>query len=237
MITLRMGRVEIACLAISCCFVAGLAHANTYDGRPRILLHLVPATGQSPICAAGALAECQGVNTAGFTSSTGEKYYAYLMVARGSTTAVSGFQCGIAYSQGKPNGASDGMGVDVLDWVGCAGIEYTNTGWPQSGGSNLITWAGTENCQSGELGVAGYFYVAAFGADTMRVTLRPIDGRAAVAECVTTLEVELAPDELGSVVFSPAGSVTGCNACLGPCGAAPSAQSTWGQIKQLYQPR
>jgi hypothetical protein len=88
-------------------------------------------------------------------------------------------------------------------------------------------------CQTGNVAVGGYFYVAAYDADVLRVIPRPIDGLAAIVRC-SAIDHNVTEDGLGYVVFSPGGAKDGCNPCLEPCApATPVTPTTWGGIKTL----
>ncbi|TPW09032.1 MAG: hypothetical protein FD129_2331, partial [bacterium] len=66
------------------------------------------------------------------------------------------------------------------------------------------------------IGVAGYFYVTAYGPAWMRLTPRPVDHRALVASCDEATEVPIAGAALGWVSFGGAardGDDDGFNPC------------------------
>jgi hypothetical protein len=167
--------------------------------------------------------------------------YTYLLVVNGSVAeGVAGVQCGIAFNP------TVGAGVDVFGWTLCATLEFASTGWPQSGGGNLITWDSVTRCQTsgnaqlGVVAVAGYFYMGAYSNDVMRVTPRPVDGFAKVANCGSVEDIPYggAPTDaatpsttfLGAVGFGP-GSVG-----INPCGRerpVPVENATWSGVKSL----
>lgn len=195
------------------------AHAGP-NANAKILLHLLAPTTKNVCGRSDATPNCSGIVTAG--GFYPQSYFAYLLVADGDSVAgIAGVQCGVSYN-GTPN-----AGVDVYSWTNCATLEFTSTGWPDSGGGNLITWDKTTRCQrfepdgpgTGVLAVAGYFYCAAYGADTLRVVPRPVDGLAKVADCAAledTVASAYAPAtwvSLGRAVFSLAGDVSGWNPC------------------------
>lgn len=192
---------------------AGTAAASSIDGRPKLLIHLATKTTKSTCGTRGAVA-CDQVKTAGALYPT--VYFAYLMVAGADAAAgVGGLQCGLQYD------GRAGFGVDVFSWNLCATLEFVSTGWPASGGGNLITWDTATKCQRFEPGgtgtgvsaAAGYFYMGAYTPDLLRVTNRPVDGKAKLADCVSN-EMLLFTSDLGAANFTAAGNVPGINSCL-----------------------
>lgn len=165
-------------------------------------------------------------------------YFVYLVVVDGNGTAgIGGLQCGVQYD-GAPN-----SGVDVYAWQLCATLEFTSTGWPASGGGNLITWDTAGRCQRTEPGgagtgvtaLAGYFYCAAYSPDLFRVIPRPIDGKAKVADCSSNEDLiggtgyPGSPPHLGVLKFSASGTEQGyCYVDL------PVQTTTWSGIKALH---
>ncbi|MDZ4803355.1 MAG: hypothetical protein SGI90_00660 [Candidatus Eisenbacteria bacterium] len=163
-------------------------------------------------------------------------YFTYLLVVNGSLIeGIAGVQCGVDF-----NGAP-GAGVDVFTWSLCATLEFSSTGWPQDGGGNLITWNATGpqcltppgNATIGAIGVAGYFYMAAYTPDLMRVIPRPVDGVAKVANCGSVEDiVYVDPNDaltfLGAVGFGQPG--------INPCGRERPVgieNATWSGVKTL----
>jgi hypothetical protein len=135
--------------------------------------------------------------------------------------------------------------VDVLAWTLCATLEFPSTGWPASGGGNLVAWDTINSCQNyepsgpgtGVVAAAGYFYLAAYSNDVMMLIPRPVDGLAKVADCLareTTIAdvgVPRSPSHLGTARFS-----TGGGQGYNPCGFAdPIRSTTWSGIKTLYE--
>jgi hypothetical protein len=117
-------------------------------------------------------------------------------------------------------------------------MEFPTAGpnqWPRPGGGNMITWDTTTRCQSSQMAVAGYFYLAAYSADRLSVIPRPVDGRATVANC-QAYETVLSDSELGYVSFSSTAGTAGCNPCTADCRGRtiPVIPTTWGGIKALY---
>ena len=222
--------------------LAGPARALPWDNRPKILLHLAAPTTKSP-CAAdgpGALADCQQAVVRGEIAArgVGPYYFAYLLAARGQLAGLSGLQCGLQYQDGQSSDMDDQMGIDIFGWNLCATLEFPTTGlddWPRPGSGNMITWDYLHNCQAGELGVAGYFYMASYTDDRLMIVPRPVDGVVSVADC-DNVEYPLDPaTDLGIVVFGSEELVP-CSPCGYPCNAEPVQSSTWSQIKTLIHP-
>ncbi len=232
-------------IALSALFAMTLmapsASAATFDNKPKLLLHVRGTTAKSPCATNGTLSNCQTATTAGSlaTSINGPFHYVYLLAARGTITDIAGLQCGITYQGGQPGHMLDGVGVDVFSWVLCATLEFVTPGpnaWPRPGGGNLITWDPSTQCQSGDSGVAGYFYVGAYSIDQMTLTRRPIDNKAAVVRCNTTEPPAVGIADLGSATFNSS-AVGGCNPCLISCSAPLAIENTtWSAVKTLNRP-
>lgn len=232
-------------------FCFGAACQPTYTpppllSTPKILLSAVAAPLPSP-CTVGAPSECRdAVTAAGLAGTNGQRYYVFLLVSRPDSydDGIAGVQCGIDYQTGGAGDVSDGQGLDILSWTLCATLEFPTPGdhaWPRPGGGNLITWD-PANCDYLRPSVAGYFYVAAYSDDRLRLTVRPVDGLAAVAACKAR-QINLLPASLGYVSFSAGAGTPGCNPCLKddcePGGRTfrsqvPVTPMSWGSIKALY---
>lgn len=217
------------------------ASAVTFDNKPKLLLHVRGVTTKAPCTTAGFLSNCQTATTAGtlVTSINGPFHFVYLLAARGAITDLAGLQCGITYQGNQPGDMSDGVGIDVFSWSLCATLEFVAAGpnaWPRPGGGNLITWDPTTRCQTGDSGVAGYFYVGAYSTDQMTLTRRPVDNKAAVVRCNATEPPALGLGDLGSASFNSSTS-GGCNPCLINCAAPVGVETTtWSSVKLLSRP-
>lgn len=202
----------------------------------RILVHLLAPTRKNACTRPEATPECAGIVTKGTLAP--QMYYAYLLVVGGDAKAgVAGIQCGIRYD------GAEKSGVDVLSWKNCGTLEFPSDSWPASGGGNLVTWDASVNCQrnaphgaaEGVQAVIGYFYCAAYGADTLRVIPRPVDGFAKVADCKSEEDLlesrqEVAtPSHLGFAVFSAGGKAAGYSPCGVPAKAPTSAPAPTGK--------
>ncbi|HEX7878801.1 MAG TPA: hypothetical protein VF720_05295, partial [Candidatus Eisenbacteria bacterium] len=215
-------RSWLAIIALSALLLSAplSAEAAPFDNRPKILLHLTNPTTKNA-CDAGRLSDCTTATTAGDLAieGSGPFYFAYVLTAKGNLTDVAGLQFGLNYQDGLVGNSSDGVGLDIFQWVQCATYEFAASfrPWPEPGGSNLIVWNALTVCQTGETGVAGYFYMGAYGPDALRLTPRPIDGLAKLANCLS-IETILEPTDLGIVAFGSGSEHSGCNACLESCG-------------------
>jgi hypothetical protein len=216
------------------------ARAVTFDGKPKIMVHALPVTTKN-FCAYGSLNDCTSAVVAKGLSvpNVGPYYYVYLACAEGSPTGplqnmgVSGIECGIDYQNGLATGVDDGIGIDIFGWSKCADLEFITPTpvWPNPGGGTLLTW----NCTTyKETSVAGYFYVAAYSADTFSIIPRPVSGFMKVADCPDGAEINLATADGGKVAFSAGATTAGCNPCNQLCGPIPVQETTWGSIKHLY---
>lgn len=238
------------------CF-SELCHATSWDNKPKLLLHVAPATSKNPCVPAAVLTDCtQAEATAGLSIPGNTYYNVYLLAATGSYRGselggsgqgIAGLQCGIAYN------ADPNSGVDVFAWHLCADMEFPSPDWPASCAGNLITWDATRHCQRGDVAVAGYFYLGAYSPDRLQIVPRPVDGRLLLANCAAQeIPLEWIMDA-GSARFVPTpGSEGGYNPCQGglyvdpppggtlgppPCAAVPVRATSWSALKQLYRSR
>lgn len=215
--------------------------AQAAPSTPKILLHLMTTTSKNT-CTRAQLSDCATAVTNGTSEAAGGvPYFMYLLAATGplgldegdTQEGIAGLQCGIDFD------GTEGAGVEMFGWSLCATLEFSSTGWPEDGGGNLITWDSTTKCQREQVGVAGYFYVAAYTPDMFKIIPRPVDGKAQVAKC-SAEEINLSLADLGFVAFSAGGTDTGCNPCVQvngndtDCSGVPVQRTTWSSIKGLY---
>ena|GEM_PF-6508323 len=146
-------------------------------------------------------------------------YDVYLLAANLDRPTVVGVDFGLAYD-GAPQ-----HGIDIFGWTSCAELQYATDGWPNAGSGNLLTWDYTTICANDSLAVGddfrsvlGMFYVYAYSADVLRVTPRyvALDPGPHFVDC-SLASTYIGPTGCGSAVFTPQGSLPGCNPCLGPC--------------------
>jgi hypothetical protein len=209
-------------------FAAASAGSNS---NAKILIHLLSPTTKDACTRSAAAPACTSIVTSGDLYP--HTYFAYLLVTDADSVAgLAGVQCGISY-----NGATH-TGVDVFSWTNCATLEFPSNDWPASGSGTIITWAADSSCQRFEPGgsgtgvtaVAGYFYCAAYGADTLRVIRRPVDAMAKVSDCAAVEDIVQSedyqpnPSHLGFAVFSSGGQAEGYS----PCGAGGNDGVGWG---------
>lgn len=192
---------------------------------PRLALHLLPVTSKNACGRAEAMPACNAIVTRGALYPAA--YYAYLLVTNGDPGAgLAGVECGLDYN-GAPH-----QGVDIFGWVNCADLNFPQTGWPAAGTGNLITWDPTVRCQrqepggpgTGVVATAGYFYLAAYSPDALKIVPRPVSALAAAANCspaVIRLDGDGEhhdPSLLGTAAFSAGAASAGYN----PCADAPA---------------
>lgn len=203
-------RPAVAILA----FLAFASPARADNSNARILLHLASATTKN---ACMTLPACADMVTGGdlFPAT----WFAYVLVADADRVAgIAGLQFGIEY-----DGALN-SGVDILAWTLCATLDFHFSNWPGDGTGNLIAWDSSNLCQrtepegfgTGVVANAGYFYMAAYSPDDLRIVPRQVDARAKVADCAA-VEYIVPVSSLGFARFSAGGSDPGFN----PCGTTP----------------
>jgi hypothetical protein len=234
---MKLARINVGLLALGAIsLVAGPAAAAVNPNSPKVLLH-VKATTVKNQCSIAALADvCANAVTKGAVSPT-TFYHVQLITARGDSldmdSGIAGVQIGLDYQGGaSPDGGFSP--ISIFGWTLCATLEFAspNPAWPAPGSGNLITWDAVGSCQRTQLAIAGYFYMGAYGPGTLRLTPRPADGVAKVADC-GSVEVILPEGALGFAAFS-AGAVTeGCNPCLVDCAPVAVAPTTWSKVKNL----
>lgn len=231
----RSGRMEACSRTVS---VSGTGGAGS-NANASLVLHATPSTMTTPCTRTAARPTCNAVsyNNLSLFPAT---YFVYLLVQDASwNVGVAGLQCGIEYN------AAPNAGVDVDGWTSCATLDFPSTGWPSSGGGNLITWDSATQCQrtvppgndalNGVVAAAGYFYLTAHTPDVMSLIPRPVDGRATIADCQAVEDLiggigfpAERPSRLGRAAF-------GQNGGYNPCGyALPRRSTTWSVIKAQY---
>ncbi len=222
--TLAAGFLALGALAF------GVPSAEATPGAtPKILLHVGPTTTKNACTTnfSASAPNCAGAVTTGGLY-TPNLYYLYVATYTpnfGPGVGVTGLQFGIQYNNAA------GAGVDVFGWTLCATLEFATPSpvWPASGGGNLITWSG---CQvAAEMAPAGYFYMGSYTPDTMRLTARPVDGKAKTSNC-SNVETEIVAGDLGFAAF---GGSSGCNPCIADCAPVPVESTTWSNVKTLLR--
>jgi hypothetical protein len=202
----------------------------------KICLHVKSATSKNPC--GDPLPSCDQVVTNGGLYP--QTHNVFVLVSNGftnglSTSGVAGLQFGIEYD-GAPQ-----SGVDIYSWAPCADLEYPMSGWPSSGTGTLIIWDRFNHCQHQEPGgpgtgvaaTAGYFYMAAYTPDILRITPRQVDGAAKVANCNSSESILV--DETHNPSPSPLGTAGFGAPGYNPCTMViPVLPTTWSQIKTLF---
>lgn len=212
-------RVRLALIAATLLYPVG-ALAAPHDGSPKLLLHRLGVTAKN-VCGRAALGDCRDAATA---AGVGDPSFVYVIGARGSLPSLGAVEFGLYYQGGDPNGASDGVGLDIHSWTRCATLDYPSPGpraWPAPGGGNLIVFDGVLACPPGETAVLGFFYVTAYSPDALHLVPRPSTDQASMADCASVV-TRLAASDLGSIAFSAGAIADGCNPCAGPCPESPA---------------
>jgi hypothetical protein len=137
---------------------------------------------------------------------------------------------------------SGSLGVEMTDWHSCnIGGFIQVDDWPLPGSGAKLIW---NECQSSEIGVAGYFTVDVHGPGTLEVVGYPyVNGERTVQPpdvvfCDLTPEF-LPPGRAGWISMgggAVAGDSDGCNPLLEPCLEAPvpAKRMSWGKLKVMY---
>jgi hypothetical protein len=216
--------------------VGAAAFSNASFAGPNagasIELHILGTTTKNACTRLQTTPACPALTNEG---ALGTYYYLHVLVMNGDAAAgVAGMQFGIQYGSAM----SDLSGIDIFGWTLCATLEFPQPApvWPNNGGGTLITWDSTNRCQqfepgglgTGVVGNAGYFYMAAYSAATMQITVRPVDGFAKVASCAA--EEDILPEyKLGAATF-------GGGQGFSPwCDGDPTVNTTWSTVKSLYK--
>lgn len=192
--------------------------------EPRMLLHLVQATGKTPTCGVP-IEACADVKTFGLVTGGGSEfnYYCFVLVTGYDREQGLG-QARIAVDFDRTTGS----GVDTYSWTLCATSSENPLDWYNSLAGNTITW---DDCPKTEFAVAGYFYMAAY--DPSRLALIPPENEdARLTPCGGT-EVLVPATRLGIASFA---GDTGCNPCLEECHHVAVESRSWSGIKALFHP-
>jgi len=168
----------------------------------------------------------------------GPFHFLYLIACNyGYEGGIGGVEFGVSYP-----GAYDPSGlarpICVFQWTLCADLEFPSTGWPNSGGGNIITWS-VANCGPESppdeyliFKTVGFFYLGAYGISEFGVTPRPVTGRFKLANC-DGVETDYTNSwsTRGMAGFGfPTDWWWGCMS-----EPLPTKDTTWGQVKNLYR--
>ncbi len=194
---------------------------------------------------AGAPAAIEDVVTSAPAAADGSaSYYVYLLGTpehSGDPVVNQGFagiQCGIDYT--PDTGSTDG--IRIWNWTLCADLQFTGDNWPDPGTGNTITWDKDNNCQTGELASAGFFYLTAYAPSVMEIAPWPNSGLVKAANCAgaeVVLDEVLDVDGVGWLSLGGAArglDSDGCNPALEPCSGPVAVEPvTWGKLKTTYR--
>lgn len=189
------------------------------NANAKILIHLATPTVKAACERAASHPSCTSVASQGVLYPVA--YDAYVVVADvDSLAGVAGLQFGISYN------GTEHAGLDVFGWYSCADLEFPQSGWPASGTGTILSWISNTHCarpSGAQVIPAGYFYCAAYDADVLSLTTRPVDNCALVICCSPTFEdsadviesgvIHFTPSHLGTAVFSTAGTTLGNRPC------------------------
>jgi hypothetical protein len=221
-----LSSVMAGVLVLLCVSLTGVANAGSLDDA-RVALRVGPVVPTAKACLldnTGVATDCVDWEPNDPVNTFGSTAHYYLVVGQ-AATGVGGLSIGLDYTN------------LFLGFTSCAdGLEFTNNGWPASGGGNRITWttcpapAGLQaQVASGIQVVFGAFYVYKYGADTsFNIVQNPLSG-----------DAELAVGDCGAVVsfLSPLAAASigvGGTAGYNPCGEIPTEPTTWGNLKSRF---
>jgi len=232
---MKLARINVGLLALGAIsMVAGTAAAAVNPDSPKVVLHVKVATTKNP-CGITALADaCGNAVTKG---DLAQLYHVQMITDRGDSlgmdSGIAGVQVGLDY-EGGVSETEQLFPITIFSWTLCATLQFASPDplWPLPGSGNLITWDAVLSCQRNRLAIAGYFYMSAYGPGTLRLTPRPADMVAKVADC-GSLEVILPEGALGFAAFSAGAVTNGCNPCLVDCAPVAVEEATWSKVKSL----
>ena len=93
-------------------FVPSRAAASTWNGEPKLVLHVKALTVKNA-CSWGNLMDARQANT---RADLFAPYFVYLLGARGDSPGILGIRTGLTFDSGLPSQLVDGLGVDVFNW-------------------------------------------------------------------------------------------------------------------------
>jgi hypothetical protein len=203
------------------------ARGSSWDNRPKILLHAQEITSKT-LCNSVSITSCSdAVTEVALVPGEPVLRYVYLLAGRGDVRFVGGFTAGISYQANCPGNMLDASGIDIFAWSLCAGFQLPSESpqWPEPYSGNTITWDELTHCQTGDMAIAGYFYVAAYSDDVIQVIKHPISGKAEMITCCPPDglycndpgAIDYEESDLGFIAFSASGKTPGCNPCIEPC--------------------
>jgi len=246
------GFVGVFCVVLLL-LTAGPALAGSILADARVVLHIgpTPAPPSAKACLpvnTGVQEDCSSWDVYDTDFTVAGMTTRYALVITQAQEGVGGLSCGIEYT---------GNLFATFDLC-TDGLEFSNNGWPGSGGGNRITWTTCGGSldpnyadryaltASGLQVVFGSFYVYTYGGDgVFRIIKNPLspgtdDDELAVGTCAaqTTFLSILAAGWIGI------GECQGYNPCSvffrsdsalpSGCDPSPVIPTTWGGVKSRY---
>lgn len=234
---MKVGKLLAGVLVLGGLALSATGASAQVSMKPKILLHVKAVTSKNQCTPTGVTTCSQAV----ITGALNQFYHVQVLVAESDSinnadSGIAGVQFGLDYMGGFDPSGNAALALDIFGWSLCATLEFQTPSpapiWPGPGSGNLITWDAVTICQRGAVATAGYFYLTAYSASTLKIIPRPVDGAAKVADC-GSLEIPLNPGDLGFAAFSAGQSVAGCNPCVQRCDMVAVQGSTWSKIKTL----
>jgi hypothetical protein len=206
---------------------------DSTSGDARLFVHVAPRSPQANCASARLTDPMKAVTEADLTPTGGPFYNVFLLVDRGSLSGLAGVECRISYQGGAATGRLDNSGIDIFAWSLCADSEVRQGSWPSPLGSNRIFWNAVNNCRVEPVSVAGYFYMAAYSADELRIEGFKGASHAEFVDCVGQA-IGVPPANLGRASFSAGAASPGCNPFLRNCvSSTPVVAATWSRVKSF----
>jgi hypothetical protein len=232
--------MRIPAITLSIAGALALAAAPAFaEGQEstRLMPHVVPMTdlvGMHEACAGIQPFECEKATrtfrTEAGLSTTETPYFTIYVVATDYDPGpgLTGVQFGITYAPAA------GVGVDLIDWVGCTDSQFSLDGWPASGTGVRSVWDRQSACQRRGWSVVGYFIVTARSEDVFALVPWPNSRTLEVVDCAATTSI-LPPEQAGAIGF---GGAAGSDPCYEngstTLKVVPTVATTWGAVKTLY---
>lgn len=230
-----MRRLPPLCVAIAAFILLSEQAAAGFNTNEALALHITEVQSTIGCSPVGLTRNTLQETVYVLSGSEGPFFFVYLISCNGAENpGTAGLECGIQYPGGFS--ATGGFSpINVFSWNLCADSQAP-VGWPNSEGSNLLSWLPI-NCQQNRsepadpgsvIGIAGYFYLAAYAPAPMTITPRFDTGQSRVFRCDASVVdlIDHVPSRWGQAGF---GGVGGYNPCLQ--GVVPTRQVTWARLK------
>lgn len=173
-------------------------------------------TTKTTACGTLVRTNCDGLLPVNQTAVGPNNYIAVYVGRLPAPLDIKGIDFGIAYSNA----------ILVTSWNKCGDLDLPTAGWPGTGTGNSVIWG---VAQGGNVVLVGWFKVTTYtgyGPMTFCAGPHPSYGVARVLDSASNFDNLRGPG-CGSWDGSPGGNE--------PCFWTAVKQSTWGQIKNLYQ--